>query len=245
MGHFAEVDTFELADDRYRIRERLQIGSVLRDAMNRKCFVNLECDRRVRLVTTLLYVDSTEGYFIYDWGGEEKASEALALSKVIRFSMSLGGVPVSFIVNAAEQCEFEGGPAFRSAFPADVLYVQRREYFRARAKVTSPFSLKGTFGEDKQQIALKIYDLSLGGVGLRSRDITPEILPVGTVIQDATMDFEEFGTITAPVKVVTIVQVGNDAIPQYHFGCAFMRLGGAEPLVQKLVFALERSSKKK
>jgi len=80
---------------------------------------------------------------------------------------------------------------------------------------------------------------------LRSRDITPEMMPVDTVIKDATMDFEEFGTITAPVKVVTVVQVGNDAIPQYHFGCAFMRLGGAEPLVQKLVFALERSTKKK
>ena len=245
MGHFAEAaDTFELADDRYRIRERLQIGSVLRDAMNRKCFVNLECDRRVRLVTTLLSVDSAEGSFIYDWGGEEKASEALTLSKVIRFSMSLGGVPVSFIVNAAEECDYEGARAFKSAFPADVLYVQRREYFRARAKITSPFTFEGTLPDDKR-VSLKIYDLSLGGVGLRSRDVTPEILPVDTVIQDASLDFEEFGTITAPVKVVTVVQVGNDAIPQYHFGCAFMRLGGAEPLVQKLVFALERSTKKK
>ena len=80
---------------------------------------------------------------------------------------------------------------------------------------------------------------------MRSRDVTPEIMPVGSVIQDAALNFEEFGTIKAPVKVVTVVQVGNDAIPQYHFGCAFMRLGGAEPLVQKLVFALERSTKKK
>ncbi len=246
MGHFAEVDTFELADDRYRIRERLQIGSVLRDAMNRKCFVNVECDRRVRLVTTLLAVDSVEGTFIYDWGGEEKASEALKLSKAIRFSMSLGGVPVSFIVNTVEQCEFEGAGAFKSSFPADILYVQRREYFRARAKITSPFVFEGTLPDEAHtRVTLKIYDLSLGGVGLRSRDVTPEIMPVGSVIQDAELNFEEFGTIKAPVKVVTIVQVGNDAIPQYHFGCAFMRLGGAEPLVQKLVFALERSSKKK
>lgn len=244
MGHFAEADTFELADDRYRIRERLQIGSVLRDALNRKCFINIECDRRVRLVTTLLAVDSTEGYFVYDWGGEDKASEALVLSKVIRFSMSLGGVPVSFIVNQVEEFNFEGARAFKSPFPADILYVQRREYFRARAKITSPFAFEGTLPDEKR-VSLKIYDLSLGGVGLRSRDVTPEIMPVGTEIKDATLDFDEFGTIRAPVKVVTVVTVGNDAIPQYHFGCAFQRLGGAEPLVQKLVFALERSTKKK
>jgi flagellar brake protein len=244
MGHFAEADTFELADDRYRIRERLQIGSVLRDALTRKCFINIECDRRARLVTTLLAVDAAEGYFIYDWGGEDKASEALTMSKVIRFSMSLGGVPVSFLLNQAEATEFEGRRAFKSPFPADILYVQRREYFRARAKITSPFMFEGTLPDEKR-VSLKIYDLSLGGVGLRSREVTPEIMPVGTEINDATLDFDEYGTIRAPLIIVNAVQVGNDAIPQYHFGCAFKRLGGTEPLVQKLVFALERSTKKK
>jgi len=146
--------------------------------------------------------------------------------------------------NEVEEFDFEGARAFKSPFPADILYVQRREYFRARAKITSPFMFEGTLPDEKH-VALKVYDLSLGGVGLRSRDVTPEIMPVGSVIQDAALNFEEFGTIKAPVKVVTVVQVGNDAIPQYHFGCAFMRLGGAEPLVQKLVFALERSTKKK
>jgi c-di-GMP-binding flagellar brake protein YcgR len=244
MGHFSEVDNYELADDRYRIRERLQIGSVLRDAMNRQCFVNIECERGVRLVTTLLAVNSAESTFIYDWGGDEAASAALKSSRIIRFSMSLGGVPVSFTVEHANECQFEDSRAFISTFPSDILYIQRREYFRARAKITAPFLCEGTL-PDGHKIGLKVYDLSLGGVGLRSREITPETMPIGSVIGDASLNFDEYGKINAPMKVVTCVRIGNDVTPLHHFGCAFLGLGSAEPMVQKLVFALERSTKKK
>jgi c-di-GMP-binding flagellar brake protein YcgR len=244
MGQLSEVDNYELADDRHRIRERLQIGSVLRDAMNRQCFVNIECERGVHLVTTILEVNTADSTFVYDWGGSESASAALKASQVIRFSMSLGGVPVSFTIHQADECEFDGRRAFESSFPEDILYIQRREYFRARAKIAMPFQCEGTL-PDGQKVSLSVYDLSLGGVGLRSRDITPEIMPVGSVIRDASLNFDEYGTIKAPMKVVTCVRLGNDVKPWHHFGCAFLSLGSAEPMVQKMVFALERSTKKK
>jgi c-di-GMP-binding flagellar brake protein YcgR len=132
---------------------------------------------------------------------------------------------------------FGGGPAFRSPFPTDLQYLQRREHYRT--KVIRPAACTATLANGTA-ISLKMSDLSLGGVRLQSGNVGPDLLPVGTVLQDAVLDFMEMGKVEVTLKIASQQRIDYEGIATYFYGCHIEKLPRSkEAAVQKLVFALE------
>lgn len=240
---FADADDMAEAndsaqDDRYRLTHSSEIGTVLRDLSWQKCVANIRADRGTEAVTTVLKIDPAQRTFVFDWCRSEAECQAMLNSKEVSFSALLRGVPVNFRVPTPAAINFEGGPAFSAAFPEKLYHFQRRRHFRARTLVTKGYRCDVTLQTRTAQ--LDVFDLSLSGVGLRSKQVTNQDLPVGAIIGSARLDFRELGRMELDLQVVGHWLVGNDASAIHHFGCAFVKPDGRiENTLQRMVFALE------
>lgn len=227
------------SEEQYRLTHSSQIGTVLRDLAWQKCTVNVRTDRGQETVSSVLHVDPASRSFIFDWCRNDDEAQALLASEQNTFSASLRGVPVNFTIGKPVPVQFEGGPAFSAPFPDKLYHFQRRRHFRARTLVTRGYFCEGRLG-DGSVVKLDISDLSLSGVGLRSRAVNEAQLPLGTRISRARLDFGELGRLDLDLQIVGHWLVGRDDNAIHHYGCAFVGADGRlENTLQRLVFALE------
>ncbi|MGO4306459.1 MULTISPECIES: flagellar brake protein [unclassified Cupriavidus] len=230
------------SDERYRLTHSSQIGTVLRDMAWQKCLLNVRSKGGSEIVTSILHVDPANKTFIFDWCRVDGERQALMASEQNAFSGLLRGVPVNFMVGAPGATRFEGGPAFIADFPDKLYHFQRRRHFRARTLLTKGYrcEIRMPDSADKSVLQLDIADLSLSGVGLRSRAVGADRLPVGTVARKCLLDFGELGRLELDMQVVGHWMVGFDDNTVHHYGCAFLNPDGRmENFLQRLVFQLE------
>ncbi|TWG87213.1 c-di-GMP-binding flagellar brake protein YcgR [Cupriavidus gilardii J11] len=227
------------SEEQYRLTHSSQIGTVLRDLAWQKCILNVRAARGHETVSSVLRVDPASRTFVFDWCRNDEEAQALLASDHNSFSASLRGVPVNFVIGKPTATEYEGAPAFTAAFPDKLYHFQRRRHFRARTLVTKGYSCEGRLA-DGSVVKLDISDLSLSGVGLRSRTVDEARLPVGTRLARARLDFGVLGKLDLDLQIVGHWLVGRDDNAIHHYGCAFVNADGRlENTLQRLVFALE------
>lgn len=224
----------------FRITHPKEIGNVLRQLMRRKDFLAVECSNRPhRIVTRILDVDQDAGVFIYDCSADQTYNRFLLESEESYFSATQDGVRIQFVGARPEQHEFEGAFAFRSSLPESLYRMQRREFFRVETPLMEPYRCTAQL-PDKRQVSFDIYDLSLNGVGLRSKDPILGNLPIGTLLSKAVLDCSKLGTMETDLKITYLNNIRNHSDPIYHFGCRFVGFSKAkEPVLQRMINYLE------
>lgn len=238
-GAESDIEAGAPPDDRYRLTHNSQIGTVLRDLSWQKCMLSVRTRTGHQFVTSILHVDPVDRTFVFDWCNADAERQSLMTSEENAFSGLLRGVPVNFVVGQPAATRFEQGPAFVAGFPEKLYHFQRRRHFRARTLVTKGYRCE-IRKPDNAVLGLDIADLSLSGVGLRSKTVTDEQLPVGTTIGKCRLDFRELGKLELDLQVVGHWLVGHDDNAIHHFGCAFVNPDGRmENFLQRLVFSLE------
>jgi c-di-GMP-binding flagellar brake protein YcgR len=217
--------------------EPKEVLRILQDLQKEQTFVTILLPHGQKVLTVLLEVDEKSGYFLYDIGRDHAETQALLSMRQLHFISALSGVTVRFTTPTPTETMFGGAPAFRSPFPADLQYLQRREHYRS--KVILPAVCNGKLANGTA-VSLQMSDLSLGGVRLRSGSITPDVLPVGTVLKDAVLDFMELGKVELTLTVASQQTTQYEGISTYSYGCHIEKLPRSkEAAVQKLVFSLE------
>ncbi|HKS73465.1 MAG TPA: flagellar brake protein [Terriglobales bacterium] len=228
-----------LQDERYRLTHPSEIGSVLRDLDWQRCMVTVRAPTGHQFVTSILHVDPIKRTFIFDWCNTEAERLSLLTSDEVSFSSLLRGVPVNFVISQPAATDFDEGHAFLAQFPDKLYHFQRRRHFRARTLVTKGYCCE-IRSPDNSLLRLDIADLSLSGVGLRSKSVTDVQLPVGTLASRCRLDFRELGKLDVDLQVVGHWLVGYGDMAIHHYGCVFVNPDGRlDNLIQRLVFALE------
>jgi len=157
----------------------------------------------------------------------------------ISASICSGGNSWPHSAPAARETRFAGASAFFSTFPPEIHYLQRRQHYRAKIKILQPYRCTARL-PGGAAIQLQMDDLSLGGMNLRSNVIPPEMLPDGTLLPGAVLDFLDLGKMEVKLRVISHRKMENDGLPIYFYGCQFQGLPRAkETLLQKIVFSLE------
>jgi c-di-GMP-binding flagellar brake protein YcgR len=221
----------------YLVAEPLEVLRILQDIQQEKAFVTMSLPHGLKILTLLLEVDENSEYILFDIGRDRAETQAILATRLIHFNSALNGVSVRFTAPTPTETVLDGAPAFRSAFPSDLQYLQRREHYRT--KVIRPAVCNAKLANGTE-ISLQMSDLSLGGVRLQSGTITPDDLPVGTTLKDAVLDFMELGKVTVTLTVASHKQTQYEGISTYFYGCHIQKLPRSkEAAVQKLVFALE------
>lgn len=237
------IDVFAPLED-YRIAHPKAIGNVLQQLMRRKEFLTVTCSHRPhRIVTRILDVDQEAGFFIYDGSSEPIYNRSLLESNANYFSATQGGVRIQFVGGQPTQHLFEGSFAFRSPLPESLYRMQRRDFFRVETPLKDPYRYIATL-PDRRQITLEIFDLSLGGVGLRSRDAALEVLPIGTLLTQAVLDCRKIGMMQIDLKITHLKNIRNPGSPLYHLGCRFENFPKSRATeLQRMITSLELASR--
>lgn len=226
--------------EEFRITQPKVIGDVLRQLMNRKDFLTVECmDGSHRIVTSVLAVNQLDGFFVFDGSPINSHNRGLLDSPENFFSANQDGIRIQFTVNQPETDEFEGGFALRAALPQSLYRVQRREFYRAAAPLVESFRCKAVL-PDGRELSWDIVDLSLDGLGLRSKDPISGELPMGTVLNQVVLDFGQRGRIETDLRITNLRNIRGPSNPVYRIGSRFEHFPKSkEQVLQRLITYLE------
>jgi flagellar brake protein len=229
-------------DDRYALRHPLQIALCLRGMLTHRDFLIVEFDGR-QIVTQVLFVDSRRAMFIFDCGGMPNANAALAAADKLVFRGQPGGIRTEFETGRAARTMFEDRPAFEVAFPAQLHYVQRREYYRVETPIAEPFLAIGRDATG-EAFSLALQDMSLGGVALRTSDPRFAELGRGVIWRDVALQMGMHGEIGVDLEIVAPRQASAPNGEKHTvLGCRFIELSGiGERMVQRAITQLEMRS---
>lgn len=231
--------------DSFRITNPLEIGGVLRHMATRGDFLTVYFSNGTRqLVTRLLKVDVPSRGFYFDWGGVESESRALLAAKRALFVGVPEGIQVHYSVADVTEVEYENYPAFYATFPENLVRLQRRDYFRVKTPILDPYQCTIHYPDDTQTIKTSVFDLSLGGVGLRSNAQAAAEIPKGTMLMHAEIELRDQGTVQVDLEVCTTRTVPLAKGVEHHLGCRFVALSRtAESRLQKVITQLELNRK--
>lgn len=187
--------------------------------------------------TSILAVEKT--HLIMDRIPDEALSKRILACSQLLFSAFHNGVPVRFISSLIASCSFEESLAFTIPVPTEVLWRQRREYFRVPVPSNQPplceIDLK------TGQIARNpLSDISVGGLGM----LVPAAsmtLSQGTVLGDCHIDLPGFGSLRSDIHICNESMIelrsGHEV---KRYGCQFVNLPQREQsLLQRYVIKLE------
>ena len=230
----------------YLLHAKSEIVFVLRNLLEHVSQITIFFNEgKDLLLTTLIAVD--EDSVLLDFGASSETNrKALEVEKLFCVA-SLEKVRIQFLLRGLTQTAYEGRPAFRAAFPTDLLRLQRREFFRLTMPITRPLKcqipIAEADGENNFVVDMNVVDISGGGLALALPDGID--FSADKEFKNCRIDLPEVGTITATLKVrnqfeITLRSGGRVR----RAGCEFVRLPGPMlTLVQRYIIKVERERK--
>lgn len=224
-------------------RTPVEIGIHLRNLASRRDNLTVQYAGG-HLVTQLLHVDTRARVFTFDWGASPEQNRGLLAAPRCHFEAQQDGVRIEFSIATPRETRYEGLPAFEADFPETLFYMQRREYFRVDAPIADSYTCTGSLPKG-DAFSFEVQDLSLGGVGLRTRDERAAALPIGSYLRDCELSLGTLGRLTLDMELVSSrsTTLPNGAL-QHQLGFRFLALPpGAESALQRLITRLEMKSR--
>lgn len=149
---------------RFLIRSPTQIGQILSAISSHREIVTAYFNRgRQFLLTAIVDVDVPNRRVVIDRGPDETINGKLVESERVVLVSAHEKVKVQFSVKQVREIEHDGRPAFSIALPAELLKLQRREFFRVRTSAGEPARVRLPVGE-KEMLELQALDISIGGL---------------------------------------------------------------------------------
>lgn len=224
-------------------RTPAEIGARLRDLIHRRDNLTVQYAGG-QLVTQLLDVDMRARVFIFDWGASPEQNKGLLAAPRCQFEALPDGVHIEFSIASPREVRYEGMPAFEADFPEVLFYMQRRQYFRVDAPILDSYTCSGWLSKD-EAFCFEVQDLSLGGVGLRTKDERAAGLLLGTLLRDCELSLGTPSRLTLDMELVSSrsTVLANGTL-QHQLGFRFLALPpGAESAMQRLITRLEMKSR--
>jgi c-di-GMP-binding flagellar brake protein YcgR len=235
---------------RFLLRSRPEVLFVLRSLIPKASMITVHFDHgKSFLLTTLLAISTDNEGLIFDIGSDEEMNrKALAATGKLILTTSIDKVKVQFSLSKLTSIQHEGRTAFRSGLPAEVLRLQRREYFRLSTPIATPvrcvIPMQRADGT-ALTTEVPLIDISGGGVGLMVMPAQKELFPIGVVFRDCRMTLPDEGILSATLGLRNSFEVTTrTGTPYLRVGCEFIDLPGSRlSLVQRYITRIERERK--
>jgi c-di-GMP-binding flagellar brake protein YcgR len=229
-------------DSRFLLHNRLDILRILRGLSSRNEMVSAFFNNgKELLLTSIIEVDAEDNSLILDYGSNEDINRRILASDRIIFVSLLDSVKIQFVANHIELAAFEGGNAFRVAFPDQVLQLQRREYYRLPTPIINPIKCLVPL-EDGKSVEVPLSDIGAGGIGIIIGPDAEAVLKAGESFPGCRINLPGVGMLEVTLRIQSTFEVplknGNKGL---RAGCRFEGLRPAmESLIQRYIIKLER-----
>ncbi|MCE1170014.1 flagellar brake protein [Azovibrio restrictus] len=235
------------AYSQYLLHSPTEVAFVLRNAMQKGCMMTVYFDMGQSFFLTSLLQVTPKG-IVLDYGSDEDTNRRALKAGRLICTTSVDKVKVQFALDSLSLVNHEGSPAFFSPLPANLLRLQRREYFRVSTPIANPLKCEiqvstETGGITAQQIPL--LDISAGGMGLMAAVDQAQYFGRGSVFRNCVLTLPDDGPIKVDLEVRNLFEVTTRNGSRYfRVGCEFLDLPGLLlTMIQRYITRLERERK--
>lgn len=179
-----------------------------------------------------------------DYGPSESLNAQLLGADRIIFKADLEGIDCQFTTTSITKAKLHGEPVFAIPIPENMLWVQRREFFRVRIPLGVPAYCE-VKQEDGSFRKYKVLDISAGGISLHDeyRDLN---LETGIVLSACKLELPEHGHGQVNLEVRNILpHRQGDKETGRKFGCTFVNLGMSfAATIQRYINSIEAARRR-
>ncbi|PKM13761.1 MAG: flagellar brake protein [Gammaproteobacteria bacterium HGW-Gammaproteobacteria-3] len=233
-------------DSDFIIRKKQQIIQHL-TLLKQKCLLNVHFGESESFLTTLLDIDTEKERVVLDYGPKEYLNKKLLSADSIRFRGILSGIKIAFVGSNIQSIKYQGQPAFSIALPKDLLWRQRRQFFRVKSPLAKASYLRLTI-QDRAPEDVHLYDISLSGFSvLNESSELAEHLTAGSEWQDCPLILENTAEASVSFIIKSVIALNpNKPEKAQKIGCQFTQISPAfESGIQRYIQQIERDLKQK
>jgi c-di-GMP-binding flagellar brake protein YcgR len=230
----------DLGYEDFRIDSRHEVAGILGEIARRRVPLSLFYgDGAEFLVSGVVHVDAAAGTVLLDPPQDPARLAAVLAAPVLTCVAFVDQVKTQFATARVAATTFEGAPALRTALPASLLRLQRRNYFRVPVPKAAPITCDVPVA-DGAPARFEIGDLSVGGVAMLAGPARSDFTP-GLVFHGCSIDLPGHGIISASLELRNTSAAAAPGAPT-RYGCRFINLAGTiESRIQRYINDLERS----
>ena len=239
--HFQDAELENWHD--FEVESRREIFALLRGIGEKNQLIRMLIQGESDVcVTSILDVDEAAGVVYLDSSIDQEQNKRILASRRLSFETTLDKVRILFAADQIEAATYEGNPAFKIPFPATLIRLQRREYYRIATPVTNPVRVQIVLpAELGGPTTFPLADISCGGIAILDNKM---ILgdAIGKNYADCKIDLPEIGQVTTALQVrnsLDLTLLNNKT--NRRLGCEFVNIPrGALSSVQRYITKLER-----
>ena len=225
---------------RYLVTHHRDIVRYLKEVQENKNLVAIYGENgRDFVLSTLLSVDEKKGHLLLEQGVDAVMNAMLLGSRHCTFATTHDQVHIQFSSGRIEAASFGKDPAFRVPIPAEILRLQRREYYRLVTSVVNP--VKCLLNTDSGLMETVVVDISIGGVGVLAYQEEGR-LKAGEVYHGCRIALPGTGEFALSLSVRTTFDITlKNGRLTHRAGCQFIDLPpSVETAIQRYIIRVER-----
>lgn len=197
---------------------------------------------RQSFLTVLLDLSEDKGLLYIDVSGSREINQTFLKSGQSTFTTFVEGIRIQFTTAQGRETTLDGESVFAVPFPASLLRLQRREFFRLQLPSAKPFICRIRRGTPQEK-TLSLHDISVGGIGIHS----PQPLDYGPLekLENCWIDLHDSGVLAVVLEVRYIDPIESRTGKAFwHLGCRFVNISPLnETLIQRFMARLEAERK--
>ena len=232
--------------EKFLLHSRGEIIQKLRMLAKDKCLISAHFNAgQDSLITAVIDVLKEKELLVLDYGSNEKVNQKLLDAKRIVFKTQHHGITAQFSATNIIKAKLKGQPVFAVPLPEDLLWVQRREYYRIRVPLGAPIECHYTDDNGETRVHT-VIDLSSGGVALSDPDYHFDLEDAaGTVLHNCRVTIPEFGEGQVSLEIRNQLPLKfDDPGSGQRIGCSFVNISpDFESTIQRYIHQTEAQRK--
>lgn len=231
--------------EQYLLHGRRQIRQLLQELIDGHALVSAHLSPgNQSFLTALITLSDDEEWLFFDVSPDpvinRRALQADQLACVTQFEK----IRIQFSVSDVTEVQVDGRPAFAAPVPAQVLRLQRREYYRLHVPLADDLVCRLAVDAalpDATPIEARVLDISAGGLGLQLPADSTGVV-IGATLEDCRLNLPEGEPLSVRIEVRNISrQTGRSGSETLRVGCRFVDLArAADTRIQRYIFRTER-----
>jgi len=227
----------------YMLYGRGEIMQKLRQLGKKNSLISLYFNESTML-STVVDVLSDRNLLVLDYGSDEEMNQKLLKHNRAVVKTDYDGIQAQFTIKDIRKARLQGKASFACPLPEDVLWVQRREYYRVRIPLSEVVTCELIHG-DNNRTEYPVLDISTGGIALFDKNDELELEP-GNTFHNCKLTLGDHSTAFINLEIRNhILKNPNDPDEGTRCGCAFLNLSGDfEVNVQKFINLVDLQQKR-
>lgn len=237
-----KIDSIENMEH-YMLYGRGEIIQKLRQLGEKNSLITLHFNGHTML-STVVDILSDKNLLVLDYGGNEELNQKLLKHNRAILKTDYDGIQAQFFIKGIRKARLQGKPSFACPLPEDVLWVQRRDFYRVRIPLSEVVTCELIHG-DNNRTEYPVLDVSTGGIALFDKDDELELEP-GNTFHNCKLVLGEHSTSLINLEVRNhILKNPNNPEEGTRCGCAFLNLTGEfETALQKFINIVDLQQKR-